>query len=215
MLAAATLALTGCSRVVNGMAQPDLRGPGIAVSADGYGIVVGDADAPIQLELFTEPQCDHCAHFQATFGEDLKAHIRQGRLSVVYRVLTFFDDANSTDYSAQVANALFLTATPATTAETFQDFVETLWANQDLATEFTQDDLADLADRSGIDPGLVAAIRADRPGVDATAMDAANSERLNEVSPDAAGTPTVYDLKRDVVIDISDPNWLKALLRQV
>lgn len=214
-VAVAALTLTGCARVVTGVATPDPRPPGTAVSEDGYGIIVGHADAPIQLALFTEPQCDHCANFQAAYGEELKAHITAGRLAVVYRVLTFFDDAWDTDYSAQVANALFLSVTPATTADTFQGFVEALWANQDLSeTDFTVDDLADLAADAGVNPGQVAAIRAGRDGVDTAAMDAANAELLDEANPDGPGTPTVYDLEREVVVDISDPNWLSALMRR-
>ena len=107
VLAVLMMALTGCARVVAGTAQPDQHPAGIALSTDGFGIVVGFPDAPVQLELFTEPQCDHCAHFQATFGEDIRSEIQSGRLAVTYRLLTFFDDSD-TGYSHTVSNALFL-----------------------------------------------------------------------------------------------------------
>ena len=100
--AVAVLALVtaGCSRVVAGAAQPDPFRPGVAVTEDGYGIVVGLPDAPAEVEIYTEPQCEHCADFQARFGEDLRSHLRVGQLAVVYRPLTFLDDEYDTDYSA-------------------------------------------------------------------------------------------------------------------
>ena len=133
--AVAVLALVtaGCSRVVDGAAQPDPFRPGVAATEDGYGIVVGLPDAPAEVEIYTEPQCEHCADFQARFGEDLRSHLQSGLLAVVYRPLTFLDDEYDTDYSAAAANALFLAAAPSTSASTFQSFVEDVWANQGLA----------------------------------------------------------------------------------
>jgi protein-disulfide isomerase len=84
----------------------------VAATEDGYGIVVGLPDAPAEVEIYTEPQCEHCADFQARFGEDLRSHLQSGLLAVVYRPLTFLDDEYDTDYSAAAANALFLAAAP-------------------------------------------------------------------------------------------------------
>ena len=215
VVAVLTLATAGCSRVVDGAAQPDPLRPGVAITEDGYGIVVGLPDAPVRLEVYTEPQCDHCADFQARFGEDLRSHIQTGRLSVTYRPLTFLDDEYYTDYSARAANALFLSTAPATSASTFQSFVEDLWANQGLAQEeFTDDDFATLARESGVAPDLVATISAGATGVDAYEMNDANISALSEVAAGPPGTPTVHDLTSDQIVDISDPNWLSLLMRQ-
>ena len=207
------VALTGCSRVVAGAAQPDPRGPGVTVSSDGYGIMVGFADAPVQLDLYTEPQCDHCAQFQADYGEDIRAHILTGRLAVTYRLLTFFDDG-AAGYSGMVANALFTAVAPATSASTFQSFVETLWANQGLAEQdYTADDVAALAGDAGVDAALVAEMSAGQESVDTAAMDDRNMTELIAANPDSPGTPTVYDRHGADVVDISDPDWLNGLLR--
>lgn len=214
VVAVLTLALAGCTRVVDGAAQPDPRGPGVMVTEDGYGIVVGFPDAPVQVEIYTEPQCEHCADFQARFGEGLRSHIQSGQLAVVYRPLTFLDDEYGTDYSQVAANALFLAAAPKTSASTFQSFVEDVWANQGLALEeFTDDDFAALARESGVDAGLVAEIGAGARGVDAVEMNDVNISALSEVTSGPPGTPTVYDLKGERV-DITDPNWLSLLMRQ-
>lgn len=212
-LAVLVLALTGCSRVVTGMPRPDGHPPGIALSPDGYGIVAGFADAPVQLEVFTEPQCDHCAHFQASYGEDIRAQIQTGRLAVTYRLLTFFDDGD-TGYSQAAANALFVTVVPDTSASTFQGFVENLWANQSLAGgHYTDDDFADLARKAGVAAALVEQIAAGDDAVDATEMNDHNMTALVDANPEAPGTPTVYDLSGGNVVDISDPDWLNALMR--
>ncbi|MFN8227557.1 MAG: thioredoxin domain-containing protein [Mycobacterium sp.] len=211
VLAVLMMALTGCARVVAGTAEPDQHPPGVALGVDGFGIVVGFPDAPVQLELFTEPQCDHCAHFQATFGEDIRSGIQSGRLAVTYRLLTFFDDSD-TGYSHTVSNALFLAAGPTTTASVFQKFVESLWANQDLAHQhYTDGDFADQARQAGVTDAVVAQITAGRAAVDTVAMDEHNTYALSDT--DSPGTPTVYDVHGREVVDISDPDWLDALLR--
>ena len=65
-------------------------------------------------------------------------------------------------------------------------------------------------------PEEVAAVVADRVAagdyaVDAAALNEANQARLDEVSPAEPGTPTVYDLKTNRIVDIQDPGWLDAL----
>ena len=166
------------------------------VTEDGYGHVVGFPDAPVQVEIYTEPQCEHCADFQARFGEGLRSHIQSGQLAVAYRPLTFLDDEYGTDYSQVAANALFLAAAPKTSASTFQSFVEDVWANQGLALEeFTDDDFAALARESGVDAGLVAEIGAGARGVDAVEMNDVDISALSEVTSGPPGTAVLDDLK--------------------
>ena len=183
------VALTGCSRVVAGAAQPDPRGRGAERHLDG---------AETLLDLY---------------GEDIRAHILTGRLAVTYRLLTFFDDG-AAGYSGMVANALFTAVAPATSASTFQSFVETLWANQGLAEQdYTADDVAALAGDAGVDAALVAEMSAGQESVDTAAMDDRNMTELIAANPDSPGTPTVYDRHGADVVDISDPDWLNGLLR--
>ena len=59
-------AAVGCSKQVTGTAQSDPNKPPLALSKDGYGIVAGFDDAPVKIEIYTEPQCNHCADLQPT-----------------------------------------------------------------------------------------------------------------------------------------------------
>src|SRR5262249_45337663 len=72
------LFVAGCSKEVAGTAKQDPKQPPLALSEDGQGIVAGYPDAPVQFELYTEPQCNHCAQLQADFGDDIDHYINLG-----------------------------------------------------------------------------------------------------------------------------------------
>ncbi len=85
------LTVTGCTSQVSGTAKRDPATAPLAVTKDKFGIAAGFDDAPVRLEIYTEPQCNHCADLQADFGDQLKYYIGIGQLQVTYRPLTFFD----------------------------------------------------------------------------------------------------------------------------
>ncbi len=93
LVVALVVLLSGCTREITGVAQADPRGPATALSDDGFGIVAGDPNAPVQIELYTEPQCTHCADLQKDFGEELAQYMNLGQLAVTYRPMTFLDPA--------------------------------------------------------------------------------------------------------------------------
>ncbi|CAN5178205.1 thioredoxin domain-containing protein [soil metagenome] len=214
LTAAVGLTLTGCAKEIAGVAIPDPRRPGVALTSDGFGIVTGFAEAPVQIEIFTEPQCSHCADLQAAHGDDMLAAIDSGQLAITYRPLTFLDDEYLTDYSAIASNTLFLAVDAATEAGVFQTYVEDLWANQDLSFfDFTDQDFADIAADSGLSDTIVERIADGESGVDPAELLEANFAALEEVSTDSLGTPLVYDLDNKEVVDISDDTWLSTLLK--
>ncbi len=219
ILVAVTVAValtSGCTRAVTGLALPDPHGPATKIAEDGYGIIAGDPSAPVQIELFTEPQCTHCADLQADFGPELASYMNQGRLAITYRPLTFLDDGgddHSAGHSARVSNALFLAAGPETSAKAFQSFVEDLWAHQDPGGPGPSDtEIADMARASGLPAAAVDKIKGAAPALDIHDMGEINFEYLYEVNPIQTGTPTVYDLKKKDIVDIYDDNWLSALM---
>ena len=61
-----------------GTAQRDPDQPPVKLSEDGYGIVAGFETRPTRIEIFTEPQCSHCADLQADFGDQLAYYIGIG-----------------------------------------------------------------------------------------------------------------------------------------
>lgn len=213
----ATLAImltVGCSRQVTGSARLDPNQPGTAVTEDGYGILVGDPNAPAQIEIFTEPQCPHCAALQADFGSELASYISLGQLGVTYRPVTFLDQTG--DHSARVSNAMFAAAQAHPRGVSFQRYVEDLWAHQQPGGSGPDDaELAGMARESGIPAAGVDAIAAGDSAVDTEDMSDLNIEFLSELDYLQIGTPKVYDLLNDEVLDISDDDWLKNLISTV
>jgi protein-disulfide isomerase len=206
-----TLATAGCTQVVSGVAKPDPNGPPTEITKDGSGVHIGFTDAPLQIEIFTEPQCPHCAQLQHDFGKDIARYINIGELAVTYRPMTFLD-VDGHDYSARVANAMFLAAGAGTSGVAFQNYVEDLWSHQRPGGSAPSNpELADLARESGVGADQVASIAAGQSGVDTGEMADQNTEFLSEIQ-DTIATPTVYDLQKDNVIDIYDNNWLSKLL---
>jgi hypothetical protein len=212
------LVATGCSRQITGTAQVDPNQPSTSITKDNFGIRAGSEDAPVQLELYTEPQCSHCADLQADFGDQLAYYIGIGQLAVTYRPLTFLDQQPG-GHSAHVANALFAAATPGgpegggISARAFQRFVEDLWAHQDIGGPGPSDDeMADMAKSVGIPAAQVDAVKSGVSAVDTKAMDDINFEFLFEIDQVSTGTPTVYDLKKEQKIDIYDNDWLSKLM---
>ncbi len=211
------LAVVGCTNQITGTALRDPARVPLALAADGYGIVAGFDDATAQIEIFTEPQCRHCADLQSDFGDQLAYLINVGRLQVTYRPLTFMDD-DYDGYSSKVANAMFLAAQPpvsgaAADGSQFQRFVKELWANQDSGgPAFTADELRDMAAAAGMSDAVADAVAGDEAAVDIAEMEDNNFGYLFEIDPLQTGTPTVYDLNGGEKLDIYDNNWLDELV---
>lgn len=202
----------GCTRLVDGTAQANGSKPGSEISDDGWGVQIGFPDAPARIELFTEPQCPACAHLQHEFGDAIASAVGQGRLAVTYRPLTFLDQG-ITEYSANVANAMFLAAGPNTTGTAFQAFVQDLWGNQQSegSPGPSDDALAAMAAESGVGAEETDKIAAGAQAVDSEQLNEANAGLLGETQYEVS-TPAVYDLVGEEVVDTSDPDWLAKLL---
>jgi Thioredoxin len=177
---------------------------------DGNGVLVGSGDAPTQLEIFCDPQCPYCAQLESTYGDRVAGDLAGGRLAVTYRWLTFLDDKHHNDVSARISNALFVAADPTTSATAYQAFVQDLYRHQSSDGPNNRD-IAAMARESGVPEMLADRIAAGDYAVDAAALNDANRVRLDEVNPASPGTPTVYDLKANRLVDIQDPGWLDDL----
>lgn len=211
------LGAVGCTKQVSGTAAPDPNKAPLELSEDGFGIVAGFDNAPARIEIFTEPQCSHCADLQADFGDQIAYYIGVGALKVTYRPVTFLDEETG-GHSARVSNAMFLAAEGAdgqkATGTEFQRFVEELWANQDPGGPGpSDDDMADMAKKAGMPENVASNIADGGSAVNVTDMDDANFEYLFEIDVEAAGTPTVYDPAKDERIDIFDDDWLNKLVQ--
>ncbi|MDA4110162.1 DsbA family protein [Mycolicibacterium holsaticum] len=210
---AVMLVAAGCTRHVAGTAQPDPQKPPVEVSQDGFGVVAGFENAPARIEIFTEPQCPHCADLQADFGDQLAYYIGVGQLKVTYRPLTFLDDETD-GHSARVSNALFLAADADATGAEFQRFVEELWAHQQPGGQGPSDDeMAEMARAAQLPESAVKRVATGGSAVNIADMEVTNFQYLYQIDPLSTGTPTVYDLVHDERIDIYDDDWLVNLVQ--
>jgi protein-disulfide isomerase len=223
MAAAVLMCAVGCTNQITGTAAQDPTQPPLALSDDGYGIVAGYPDAPVQIELYTEPQCSHCEELQSSFGNDIEHYINLGELAVTYRPLTFLDTPTTDRHSARVANALFLAVgAPGSTDEAdkssgpeLQRFVEDLWAHQQPGGPGPSDEaMARMAQESGIPDSVASKIRdgAAPDNIDIDEMSAYNYGALIGIDPITTGTPTVYDLNTQEKVDVHDDDWLDNLM---
>jgi hypothetical protein len=178
---------------------------------DANGVLVGSWIAPVQLEVFCEPQCPHCAEFEAADGDRLAAALASGRLAITYRWLTFLDGRHHNDVSARLVNALFLAADPATSPTAYQAFVQDLYHHQSSDGP-AGDAVATMARESGLPDVVADRIAAGDNVVDTKAVSDANKARLVEENPANPGTPTIYNLNTRSVVDTQDPGWLDALI---
>lgn len=207
------LVAAGCTRHVAGTAQPDPDKPPVEVSEDGFGVVAGYENAPARIEIFTEPQCPHCADLQADFGDQLAYYIGVGQLKVTYRPLTFLDN-EADGHSARVSNALFLAADADATGAEFQRFVEALWAHQEPGGRGPSDDeMAEMARAARLPESTVKRVATGGSSVNIADMEVTNFQYLYDIDPLSTGTPTVYDLVHNERLDIYDDDWLGKLVQ--
>jgi protein-disulfide isomerase len=192
------------------MLSTDTAHADVPRTPDGNGVLVGSETAPVRLEIFCDPQCPYCAELESTYGDRIAADLAGGRVAVTYRWLTFLDDKNHNDVSARVGNALFLAADPTTSPTAYQAFVQDLYHHQSSDGP-SNGDVAATARESGISGTVADRIAAGDRVVDINAVNDANRLRLGQVNPEHPGTPTIYDLKRNTLVDTQDPAWLDAL----
>lgn len=190
-------------------ADPEV--PGTTLAPDHFGVLAGSAAAPVQLEIFCDPQCSECAKFEAAYGDSLGRHLGAGDVAVTYRWMTFLDARRGNDTSARVGNALMAAADPATPAATYQAFVNGLYRKGGTPG---LEDIATTAREAGLPEHVVERIAAGQPAVDPTSMNAFNRVQLLAANPQSPGTPTVHDLKTNAVVETDDADWLDRLVRE-
>jgi protein-disulfide isomerase len=220
VIAALTLLTSaGCASVVPGRAvagKPSISAKaGVATSDDGNGVVLGTTQdgAAAAIDLFVEPQCPHCGHFVAEYGDAIAKDVASNRLVVTIRPLTFMD-YGSDDYSARATNAIFLvaaddTATPALVWKFIQGLYAKMMSSGSLAND---DGIAQVANDVGVPPDTVNRIAAAIPEVNGDAVGEGNLSVMDDYGVEHA-TPTVYDTVAKLQVDFDDPQWLDHLAK--
>ncbi|MFZ0531319.1 MAG: thioredoxin domain-containing protein [Propionicimonas sp.] len=121
-----------------------------AAAADGAGIRVGQADAPVTVAVYADFMCPYCGQFEQVNGDDLKAAIDAGKVRLEMHPMSFLDRYSSgTEYSTRAANAFATVADH--DAATALAFMKVLYANQPAegSTGLTDAQLVDFAEQAG------------------------------------------------------------------
>jgi protein-disulfide isomerase len=102
---------------------------GTPANTDGYAVVVGDADAPLTMKFYEDPQCPVCQQFEAAVGKQVEQAMADGKVKVEYHIVSFLDDRSPNEFSSRAANAMYVVAAEAG-PEAFAKFHQLVYDNQ-------------------------------------------------------------------------------------
>jgi protein-disulfide isomerase len=127
------------------------------VSATPNGaFVLGNATAPVKLEVYLDYMCPFCGRFERANGTEIDKLIADGTVRLELHPLSFLDRmSNGTRYSTRTANAIVTVAEKA--PDTLLAFNAALFANQpeEGTAGLTTDDIARLAREAGVPTEVV------------------------------------------------------------
>lgn len=153
-------------------------------NAIAQGVVVGQADAPVTIDLYEDFQCPACRQLEQQIGPTLGDLVAAGTAKVVYHPVAYLDRFSSTRYSSRSSAA----AGCAAAAGVFARFHELLFANQppEGGDGLSTERLIALGGQAGVTGGdFATCVREERyAGWIAKLTDAASRNGIN-------ATPTV------------------------
>jgi protein-disulfide isomerase len=118
--------------------------------ADGSGL--GDPNAPVRIEEFSDFQCPACAQFHdLTLKQIIDTYVTTGQVYFVYRNFPILDRGTSTE-SHDAANAVYC----AGEQDRYWEFHDMLFANRigEGAGSFTPARLEAMGEKLGLDPSF-------------------------------------------------------------
>jgi protein-disulfide isomerase len=121
-------------------------------------IIVGQASAPVKLEIYLDYMCPFCGRFEKANGAEITRLVQAGKVRLELHPLAFLDkQSNGTRYSTRTANA---TATVADRAPaSVLAFNNALYGQQPAegSNGLSNDQIATLASQAGVPADVVAA----------------------------------------------------------
>ena len=185
----------GDGAVVGGVRRPATRARRRATNpATATACWSGLATAPVQLEIFCEPQCPHCAELESTYGDRIAGELASGRLAVTYRWLTFLDDRHHNDVSARVSQCAVSGGRPDDLADGVSGFRARPLPPPEPRRPEQQTTSRRWPAKAGCPTRWPTGSRRRLRGRYRRAQ-RRQQARLDQVNPENPGTPTVYDLK--------------------
>lgn len=162
------------SQVDSGAAVPSAASGGI-----GSGIAYGDEDAKVEVELFEDFLCPHCAAFQAEAEPVLQDYLDSGDVRVLYYPVTLSSFGSP---SERAANAYACAADEGD--EEALALQNALFAN--AGTEWTDELLIELGEDQGLGGSFQSCVEDDDFSEYVRSIDQTFTRR------GATGTPTIY-----------------------
>lgn len=147
--------------------------PGVGASGDGE---------PVQVVIFQDFECVHCADFEAENADALEEAVTSGDIVLEYRNLNFLDRSTPTQYSSRAAAAAYEVGNQSS-AEQYLAFVEEVFSHQGTGG-LDDEQLAEIASSHGADIAGALEENTWRPMVNVVSQESL----ANGVS----GTPTVF-----------------------
>lgn len=164
-------------------------------NATAQGVVVGEPDAPVTIELYEDFQCPACRQFEQQAGPTIDELVSAGTAKVIYHPVAYLDRFSSTEYSSRSSAA----AGCAAAAGVFPRFAELLFAHQppEGGAGLPAERLIALGEQAGAGDDFAACVReqryadwtsnltdeASRRGINATPTVLVNGEQLGQPSP--------------------------------
>lgn len=172
---------------------------------NGLVIPVGQASAPVTLDVYEDFQCPICKQFQDANGSALDQMVAQGTVKVRYHLMAFLDTAANKQYSTRAANAA-AAVTNAGGDAAFAKLHDILYAHQppESGSGLSDDQLIQFAAQAGAGGDQVAKQIRDLTYEDWTkkATDRASKDGVT-------GTPTVHVNGKDLAVqDLVTPGGL-------
>lgn len=123
----------------------------------GYAVPMGPDGAKATVTVYEDFMCPYCGQFEKISEDTLRKYVDAGGVQVRYHVVSFLDNASSTEYSTRAANALAVvldTAGPQVAIK----FHNLLYANQpqEGSAGLSDDQLIALAVQAGAKKDAVA-----------------------------------------------------------
>ncbi|MFC4062227.1 DsbA family protein [Planomonospora corallina] len=134
------------------------RGGGAApaIATAGGALAVGDAAAPVKLEVYLDYMCPFCGRFEQANSAELDRMLAEGTARLELYPMSFLDKMSSgTEYSTRAANAVATVADRA--PGRVMAFNTALFANQpeEGSDGLTDAEIAELARGAGVPQGVV------------------------------------------------------------
>ncbi len=155
------------------------------VTAGEGSVLVGDADAPVKVQIYEDFQCPYCRQLEQETRDFLSENAANGKVQVEYRPIHLLTDL---PYSAKALNAFAAVLTHGTPDEAYK-LHNLLYDNQPYESDsasVSDDDIAKMvADSGAKGPEIDAALKTTDTAFFAAADQAVQDAQIQ-------GTPTVF-----------------------